>query len=100
MGDESVYSVLKIRKRAWYVWLWRISWIIWLVVWAEVAKGSLMEFEQKALKISWTIFLVSLGLGLVLWLWGSIKFKKKKSTQVFAGPPADSPPQHFDDHPV
>jgi hypothetical protein len=97
MGDESVYSVLKIRKRAWYVWLWRIAWIIWLVVWAEVAKGSLMEFEQKALKISSTIFLVSLGLGLVLWLWGSIKFKKRIITQVSAGPPVDSPPQHFDD---
>jgi hypothetical protein len=97
MGDESVYSVLKIRKRAWYVWLWRIAWIIWLVVWAEVAIGSLMEFEQQALKISCTIFLVSLGLGLVLWLWGSIKFKKRIITQVSAGPPVDSPPQHFDD---
>ena len=97
MGDESVYSVLKIRKRAWYVWLWRIAWIIWLVVWAEVAMGSLREFEQKAFNISRTIFLVSLGLGIVLWLWGSIKFKKRIITQVSVGPPVDSPPQHFDD---
>ncbi len=111
MWDESVYSVLKIRKRAWYVWLWRVAWFIWLVVWAEVAKGSLMELEQKAFKISWTIFLVSLGLGILLWFWGYIKFKKKQSTQVSIGPPVDRPPQHvgppvdrppqdFDDRPI
>ena len=97
MWDESVYIVLKIRKRAWYVWLWRISWFIWLVFWAEVAIGSFKELEQKAFKISWTIFLVSLGLGFLLWLWGYIKFKKRKSVQVPAGPPVDSPAQHFDD---
>jgi hypothetical protein len=102
MWDKSVYSVLKIRKRAWYVWLWRIAWLIWLVVWAEVSIGSLKELEQTAFKISLNIFLVSLGLGLLLWLWGSIKFKKKKLTQISVGPPEDGPPvdfppQHFED---
>jgi hypothetical protein len=92
MWDKSEYSVLKIRKRAWYVWLWRVAWFMWLVVWAEVARGSLMEFEQKAFKISWIIFLVSLGLGLLLWLWGSIKFKKKQSIQVSPGQVSPGPP--------
>ncbi len=111
MWDKSVYSVLKIRKRDWYVWLWRIAWFLWIVFWAEVGIGSLKELEQKAFKISWTIFLVSLGLGILLWLWGYIKFKKKQSTQVPIGPPVGGPPQHvgppvnrppqdFDDRPI
>ena len=61
---------LKIRKRPWYVWLFRIAWLAWLVVWGEMALGSRQELEDRAFAIALTVFLVSLAFGLLLWLRG------------------------------
>lgn len=76
MVERSPYSVLRIRKRAWYIWLLRVLWLVWLVFWADVAIGSWKEMEQRALFISLAVFLVSLILGFLLWLWGYMRFKK------------------------
>lgn len=76
MMARDTFSSLKIRKRPWYLWIWRAVWIIWLVFWVEVTIGSWKEMEYKAFGISLAIFLVSLLLGLLFWLWGYQKLKK------------------------
>ena len=76
MVDKEKYTVLKIRKSAWVLWVLRVIWFIWLLFWAEVTVGSWKEAEQRAFIISLIVFLVSLILGILLWLWGYLKFKK------------------------
>ena len=78
MKDKKTYSVLKIRKRPWYIWILRLIWIAWLVFWIEVAVGSRLELEPKAFTISIIIFAISLFLGLLLWLKGLKKFRRTK----------------------
>ena len=78
MRQENSFWTIKIRKRAWYVWLGRIVWLVWLIFWAEVAVGSWQEMEQQAFIISLVIFLLSLFLGLLLWLVGFVRYKKTK----------------------
>ena len=73
---KNTYWTFKIRKQPWYGWLLRIVWLTWLVFWAEVAVGSWKETEPRAFTISLIVFLVSLFLGFLLWLWGYRKFKK------------------------
>lgn len=75
---SSVWSI-KIRKRSWYVWMWRIVWLIWLIFWADVTLGSWQEMEPRAFTISLAIFFFSLFLGLVLWLIGYLRYKKAKA---------------------
>jgi len=75
MKDKKTYSVLKIRKRPWYIWILRLIWIAWLVFWIEVAVGSRLELEPKAFTISIIIFAISLFLGFLLWLKGLRKFR-------------------------
>lgn len=78
MRDKKTYSVPKIRKRLWYIWILRLIWIAWLVFWIEVAVGSRLELEPKAFTISIIIFAISLFLGLLLWIKGLKKFRRTK----------------------
>jgi len=71
-----MYSVIKIRKRPFYVWLLRVVWLVWIIFWADVAIGSQQEMEERAFVISLVIFLVSLVIGFLLWLRGYRRFKK------------------------
>lgn len=79
MKDKKTYSVLKIRKKPWYIWILRLIWIAWLVFWIEIAVGSRLELEPKAFTISIIIFAISLFLGLLLWLKGLKKFRRIKA---------------------
>ncbi len=76
MADKGKYTVLKIRKSPWLIWVLRAIWFLWLLFWAEVTVGSWKELEQRAFVVSLIVFLVSLILGILLWLWGYIRFKK------------------------
>jgi len=76
MVNKGTYTVLNIRRRPWYIWVLRAIWFLWLLFWAEVTVGSGKELEQRAFVISLIVFLLSLILGLLLWLWGYIRFKK------------------------
>jgi len=71
-----MYSVIKIRKRPFYVWFLRAVWLVWIIFWADVAIGSHQEMEERAFVISLVIFLVSLAIGFLLWLRGYRRFKK------------------------
>jgi len=75
MEEKKIYSTLKIRKRPWYIWLLRFLWLVWLVFWAEVSIGSRQEMEPRAFTIALVIFLVSLVLGVLIWLIGYLKLK-------------------------
>lgn len=66
---------LKIRKRPWYIWLIRLIWLVWLVFWAEVSIGSWKEFETRAFVIALGIFLISLLLGILIWLLGNRRIR-------------------------
>jgi len=76
MEKDNSYWILKIRKRPFYIWIFRFLWVVWLVFWAEVALGSKAELEPKAFVISMVIFFVSLLIGLVLWLLRIKRFKE------------------------
>lgn len=78
MVYKGKYTVFKIRSSPWSIWVLRVIWFLWLLFWAEFTIGSWKELEQRAFVISLIIFLVSLFLGLLLWLWGYLKFKKVK----------------------
>jgi len=79
MMAKDTFRSIKIRKRPWYVWIWRAVGLIWLVFWVEVTIGSWREMEYRAFGIALAVFLVSFLLGLLLWLWGYIRFKKTKT---------------------
>lgn len=76
MKIKDPYLILKVRKRPWSIWLLRIVWFVWLIFWAEVALGSWKEGEPRAFSITLVVFLISLILGILLWLWRYKKFKK------------------------
>jgi len=78
MKEKNVYHVLKFRKKPFYVWLLRLVWVVWLVIWAEIALGSKAELEPRAFIISLVIFLLSLLAGLLLWLVGLRKVRIQK----------------------
>jgi len=59
---------LQIRKKLWYIWIFRIVWIAWLALWAEFAIGSWKEIERRAFAISLVVFAVSFLLGIAFWL--------------------------------
>lgn len=67
MDKEKSYMNFRIRKRPWYVWPIRIVWVVWLLVWAEVAIGSWQEMENRAFIISLVIFLASFVIGFLNW---------------------------------
>ena len=79
MAEKGTFTVLKIRKRPWYIWVLRAVWFLWLLFWAEVTVGSGKELEPGAFVISLIVFLLSLILGLLLWFWSYLKFKKAKT---------------------
>lgn len=76
MKTEDSYIILKIRKRPWYVWFLRFVWLVWVAFWGDVASGSWKELEHRAFVISLGVFLISLILGFLLWLWGYMKYRK------------------------
>jgi len=76
MEEKKTYSTVKIRKRSWYAWILWLLWVVWLVFWAEVSVGSWKEWEPRAFVIALVIFSVSFVLGVLIWLWNYLKFKK------------------------
>jgi len=78
MDKEDSYIFLKIRKRPWYIWLFRCVWLLWLIVWGDMAVGSWEELEPRAFILSLLIFLISLIAGFLIWLWGYIRFRKSQ----------------------
>ena len=76
MSKNDSHYFLMIRSRPWYIWLLRIVWLLWVIFWGEVALGSWKELELRAFTVALLIFLISLVLGLLMWLWGHLKFKK------------------------
>lgn len=79
MADKDTFTVLKFRNRSWYIWALRSVWFLWVLFWAEAMVGSGKEAESRAFVISLVIFLVSLVAGILLWLWGYLKFKKGRT---------------------
>jgi len=75
MKKENKYINIKIRKRPWYNWLLWIIWLAWLIFWAEIFIGSRKELEVRAYYISLTIFILSLIIGFLIWLWNTKKHK-------------------------
>ena len=69
MTEEARYSILRIRKRPWYVWLLRLAWVLWLLFWMEFALGSKQELEQQAFTTAVKVLIVSVFLGLALYAW-------------------------------
>jgi len=75
MEKENRYTSIRTRKRAWYAWLFWIAWVVWLLFWIEVSFGSWKEMEYQAFYISFAIFIISLIIGLFIWLRGNYKQK-------------------------
>ncbi len=69
MGKEAGFSILRVRKRPWYVWLLRVAWVLWLLIWLEFAIGSRQELEQQAFTTAVKVLIVSVLLGLALYSW-------------------------------
>ncbi len=78
MADKETFMVFRIRNRPWYIWTMRVIWLLWILFWAEVMIGSGKESESRAFVISLIVFFVSLIAGILLWIWGYLKFKKTK----------------------
>lgn len=76
MAGKDTFTVLRFRNRPWYIWVLRAIWLLWILFWAEVMVGSGKEAEPRAFVISLVIFLASLAAGILLWLWGHLRFKK------------------------
>lgn len=55
-------------RLTWTIWIFRIFWLGWLAFCAEAALGSWKELERRAFIISLIIFVISLLVGLGLWL--------------------------------
>ncbi len=79
MKAKNTHHFLKIRKRPWYTWLLRLFWLVWIIFWLDVAWGSWKELEPRAGVIALSIFLLSLLVGIFLWLWARRKAKKAGS---------------------
>ena len=69
MGKEAGYRILRVRKRPWYVWLLRVAWMLWLLIWLEFAIGSRQELEEQAFATAVKVLIVSVLLGLALYSW-------------------------------
>jgi len=68
-----------IRKRPFFVWTLRILWVVWLLFWLEVSLGSRQEMEYRAFCISLAVFLISLTIGVLIWLRGYLKSIKGRN---------------------
>jgi len=77
MDKKNMFTVIKIRKRPFYIWILRLIWLAWLFFWVEIAVGSRQELEPRAFKISLIVFSVSLLIGLFFWIKGIRKKKKE-----------------------
>ncbi len=69
VGKEAGYRILRVRKRPWYVWLLRVAWMLWLLIWLEFAIGSRQELEEQAFATAVKVLIVSVLLGLALYSW-------------------------------
>jgi hypothetical protein len=79
MDEKKLHSTLKIRKRPWYAWLLWFIWLVWIIFWAEVSIGSWKEAEPRAFTIAIVVFAASLLGGVLLWLKGYFKSKKREN---------------------
>jgi hypothetical protein len=77
MEAKDMYHSLKIRKKPWYTWLFRIVWFAWIIFWIEAALGSWKELEPRAAAICLGILVFSLAIGILLWSWGRLRPKKE-----------------------
>lgn len=59
--------VVKVKKRAWYVWAGWAAWFLLLVFLAQNALASADELETRAAMIFWISFAVVLIAGAVVW---------------------------------
>lgn len=59
--------VVRVKKRAWYVWLLWAVWIALLLFLAQNAIASARELESRASMIFWISFGVALIAGAVIW---------------------------------
>jgi len=63
------YHTIRIKKKAWYIWLFWIVWLFWLAFWADLGFGSIKEREPRAAVIAFVVLGISLIAGIVRWLW-------------------------------
>jgi hypothetical protein len=68
---EHEFSLIRVRKHPWYVWLLRAAWVVWILAWLEFAVGSRQELEQQAFSTAVKVLVVSVLLGLALSSWKS-----------------------------
>ncbi len=74
---------IHIRRRTWLQWILLGLWILWLVVWAEFAIGSVRETEPRAVWIGAGISLISAVAGLRLfWRPAASRVKKLDTESV------------------
>ena len=77
MNKKDAYKVLKVRRKPFYTWILRILWVVWLLFWLEVALGSRLELEPRAARISLVILGVSFFLGMIFWVIGVQKTRRR-----------------------
>ena len=77
------YYALRIRKRCWYSWVIIIVWVVLLLFFLETAWDSQRELEPRAALISWIIFFILLGAGI---LWQALAHRRAKSKEQKASP--------------
>ena len=77
------YYALRIRKRCWYSWVIIVVWLALLLFFLETAWNSQRELEPRAALISWIIFFVLLGAGI---LWQALAHRRAKSKAKIATP--------------
>lgn len=79
MNKNDTYKAIKIRKRPYYTLILRILWLVWLLFWLDLVVGSHQEWEPRAYKISLAVLVISFVLGLILWIMGIRRARKKES---------------------
>lgn len=81
MDNGLGYLTIRIRKRPWYVWLLRILWVVWLLIWLEFAIGSKRELEPQAFTTAVKVLVVSALLGLGLFFWQLRRSRNGRTVQ-------------------
>lgn len=79
MNNNDTYKAIKIKRRPFYTWILRILWLAWLLFWLDLVVGSHQEWELKAFKISLAVLVISFVLGVILWIMGIRRARKKES---------------------
>jgi len=73
---ERGYYAVRVRKRRWFSWVIIVLWIVLLLFFLETAWDSHKELEPRAALISWIIFSLLLGAGI---LWQALAHQRAKS---------------------